>query len=828
MRIPGFETRTRISTEVPTQRSMPGSRVGEVLQNLGGQAAQFGQQLMQRKKQALDSSDTSNRTLDHQRDFLDFDSELRKNLNTDGRIRPQFMTGQDGEPLTYADAVEKFWDESIPQYSEGSASPEAREAYLNRIRSFRDKSILKADQESSQMLLDHTSNTLNSQAEGLVRVIGMHPHVDAGMIGELSREFNGAVGDSLEAGNLSPAMAEELNRQYAQRASLAFTNRLIEEGRMDEARGFLYAGAFDRQAESQLEDLETKLNQNQIEQHIEGLGNRVTDREKRNMRDYFTRQIEDQLETRMMYADDDTLASLSNSLTPAQVSQLMGKISNVRGANIGAEARRLRQENRELQDQIERGTVDVTRDEDAQAIKQFLDNYADTWERASGDASEDMAIEAFNTMVKIASQGMGKEVARLPIQKQTDHIDTLTTESVAEMVEGVLGISTSGSILGEQIKRGGFITRGGVDRAKSAIQNISDQYNQLLAEDPAVWADSLFGEYIQGSPSPGGARIEVINAAYTRSKMGTPHFYTSQEERSAFKERLNSSLNVSEKSQVILEERQKWGNHWMDVSGEYLRQSGVSSELKPAFLFHDPAKIERYLSVVGSEQARETLERINREDPVLIERVQASVSKDDRLEDFYMAMQRQSSSIGGADGIANNFNDAVTNYAALLMQRQGLKRGEAIDQAVEHLVLESGQVITQGNSTLFLPQGVGPMNTAHASRVSQWLQDHSEPEQIMNMLDRLPEEFGPSLKAMFPDISDEEINQRFMEQVEAGRFFWATSPDMRGVVLRYSDNNGLYRNAPGENGNPIIFEWNQIHSTERAAEELRGRIFDVR
>ena len=828
MRIPGFESRTRISTEVPTQRAMPGSRVGEVLQNLGGQAAEFGQQLMQRKKQALDSSDSSNRTLDHQRDFLEFDAELRQNLNPDGRINPRFMTGPDGDNLSYADAVEKFWDESIPKYSEGAASPEAREAYLQRIRSFRDKSVLNADQESSQMLLEHTSNLLNSQAEGLVRVIGMHPHVDAGMLAELTIEFNGAVQESEAGGNLSPAMAREINNQYAQRSSLAFVGRLIEEGRMDEARGFLYAGAFDRQAEQQLDALETKLKQNQIEQHIESLDNRMTDREKRKEVQRVTTGLEDQLATRMMYADDDTIASLSNSLTPSQVSQLMGKITNKRGANLGAEARRLRQENAELQNALDRGTVDITNDEDIKSVRSFIDNYGAVRDNVEEGIREDMDIEFFNTMVKVASQGMGVEIARLPREKQEAHIDTLTPESVSEMVEGVAGISASGSILGEQLARGGFITRGMVETAKGNIRGITNQFNQLLMEDPAVWADSLFSDYIQGSENPGGARIEVINSAYTRGNLGLPQFYTSQEERSQFRERLNQTLNASEKAQVIMEERNRWGNSWMDVSGEYLRQSGVDPSLKPAFLFHDPGKVERYLSVVGSQQAKDTLSRLNREDPTLIDSVQRHVSRDDRLEDFYTAMGRQSSSIGGADGLSNNFNDAVTNYAALLMNNQGLKRGEAIDQAVEHLVLDSGQVITVGNSTLFLPQGMGPMNTAHASRVSQWLQDHSEPQQIMDMLDRMPEGFGSGLRSMFPDISDEEINQRFMEQIEAGRFFWATSPDMRGVVLRYSDNNGLYRNAPGENGKPIIFEWNQVHSTERAAEELRGRIFDVR
>ena len=822
MRIPGFEARQRISTEVPTQQAMPGSRVGEVLQNLGGQAAQFGQELMKRKKQSLDVADVSRRTLDHQRDFLEHDSELRNNLNPDGYMNLNYMKNPDGSRVPYGEAVARYWDKTIPQFSKTSASPEAREAYLQNIRSVQQSSILKSDQEASQMQLADTSNMYQKMSEDLSRVISAHPHVDVPMVADLSKNFRESVSQAVATGSLTPIMAQEQIRQFQQKTALSIGRRLIEEGRLDEARGFLYAGVVDNSARKELEKLEIKVQQNQIADYIDGLGNDLTDRQRNIQIKDFKNKIKKQSETRFMFDGDGDITDLSAALSPAQARSMMESIETRRGSGLSSEARRLRQENKNLRAGIRDNSVSMNNPEDLDAINNFVDRMAEVRAELSPEEQDDVDLELFETVVDMASQNQSTIIAKTPFDVQEQQIDQLTPEFVSDLFHQLLEINPNLSDVENRIGQGDFTTRRMTDLAKNTIREQVARSNQLLMEDPASWADLLYRDHIAGSPDPFKARIDIVNAAYNRNGFDVNPYYTSRREREDFSKALKNAQTTAQMTQAIVNERQKWGDSWLDVTREYLEMPDVDSVLKPAFLFTDPNKIERYLSVVGSDQARETRRRIEARKDGTLDLVQADVVADDTLQEFYNALERQSTSIGAADGIANNFNEAITNYAALLMDREGIRRKEAIQRAREELVTDNAQVITSGNSTVIVPQGFLPTRTPiNASRVEDWLERNSDPETIFNMLDRMPTEFGPQLKDMFPDITDEEIRERFKSQViESGKMFWATSPDGRGLTLRYMDSGNLIKNAPGRNGKPITFDWTDIHTRPMEVEDF--------
>ena len=822
MRIPGFEARQRISTEVPTQRAMPGSRVGEVLQNLGGQAAEFGQQLMQRKKQALDASDISKRTLDHQRDFLEHDSELRANLESDGYLSLNYAKNPDGSRVPYGEAVARYWEKSIPQFSKHAASPESREGYLQRIRSIQQSSILKSDQEASQMSLEDFSNMIQRNSEDINRAISMSPHVDTDMVADLSANFSESVRRAVRADGITPTMAEEHIRQFNQRAALSLGTRLIEEGRLDEARGFLYAGVMDKGARDMLEGLEIKLQQNQIADLVDGLGNDLTDRQREIQIKYFEQKIQTQAATRFMFEGDMDIEALSGALSPIQVNKMVESIESRRGAGLASEARRIREENRNLREGIRDLSVNVNNPDDLDDIHGFIERTIELRDNVPQEAREDVDLELLETVIDISAQNQSSIIAKTPFGAQEQQIEQMTPELASEMFSQMLGINDNLTIVNRFVEEGNFTTRRMVDRMKNTIRDQVARSNQLLMEDPASWAFLHYTDYIAGSPDPAKARIDVINGAYKRNGFDINPYYTSEQERKAFSRNLKNSQNTAEMSQFIVAEREKWGDSWLDVTREYLEMPDVDSSLKPAFLFTDPNKIERYLSVVGSDQARETRRRIEARKDGTLDLIQADVVKDDTLQEFYLALEMQSTSIGSADGIANNFNEAITTYAALMMDRHGYKRKEAIQRAREELVTDNAQVITSGNSTVIVPQGLLPTRTPiNASRVEDWLERNSDPDEIFNMLDRIPTEFGPQLREMFPDISDEEIQERFKSQViESGKMFWATSPDGRGLTLRYMDSGNLIKNAPGRGGKPITFEWSQIHTRPMEVEDF--------
>ena len=870
MRIPGFEARQRISTEVPTQRAMPGSRIGEVLQNLGGQAAQFGQSIMQSRKRAADTRDVFEKSRDIQSDFLEYDTRLKGALTSDGKLNPEIFGFKDkerGVRFSYDEKVEEFWRDKLPKYSKQAASPEAEESFLQSIRPLISETILKSQAQVLEMEVAATLAAEREKQHAVANTIIVQPELTPEVAGIHVADVWGGQSKMHADGLIDEDTFRALKRQSGRELTIASLDNYVRHGRADDIISVIFAGNLPKDYADHLQQISQMGESEGIQTIRETWGGLIPEEELKEMENEFKRSLLIEPSVRSKYAPkskDDVeyleIRQMSQTLNAKDIERYLRKAMKLKRSNALQGINTRKREHNAMNERLRRGYLNLDNPEHGEEVRSVLEDTAmDVNALEDEDSIFDRAQQTLDTLIssetgRIYRQSIFMNEAEFhnyvtPLVENPKTLLELVEQDLDNLIAGTTNDSARGGFTRQRDIVGGMVKGKYAQQAQGKIQEAADNLasmREYQRQDILEDAASVFVSTMPGADQmPPSERIKKMDEMFENFNI-PPHWrkYASKAQIKDFAKRFNSpNMSDEAKAWTIIQERESWGGleNWYKVMAQYVKEGKFPRSMKLAMLMPNPESLESFVGVFseGRPQAIADSFKLSDIDPI---DVSLSVAENEVFQEFNMALGTMTDSSFESVESQNDFREAIKLYA---MHTYNSGAGSwfgpnAIDSgvsaAVEEIITNNFNIAVDGESRIFAPKMplVTPPHSREDMRVPTerdlrgFLAHYNQPE-VMAELTVMPDgffEMASNFMALDSSIGTRERWERHL----ADYGYWATSPDMQGVVLRFrTQTTSQVSNDPKNpysgmaldgKGEPVFIPWYRLMNDPRV---LGGR-----
>lgn len=859
MQIPGFEGRSRISTDVPQQTAMPGSRTGQQLAELGGKAAEVGISILESRKKVADASDLYQKSSALEADYLDFDTKLKKALMSDGSVNPEifgYKNKATGERYKYDELTREFWEENLPKYEKTAASKESMLALRNKMRPLAQESSLKSQATVLEMEVSNILDTRREATRSTTNAIMVQPELDP----ELAATSASRVWDDnnklMVDGIIDQDTYRAMDKASSRDMTLASLDNYARHGRADDIISVIFAGNLPRDYGAYLESISNMDVSEGINQLRQSWGGLVAEDELAQMETDFRRAMEIPPELRVKYAPkgpDDAefqdIQKMSSSLNRQEIEKYLRKALKLRRNNALQGVNIRKKEHGSMNDRLNKGQL-------VRNTPEAREEYARVLEDTAGDMAfledEDSIFDrAQDTLRSVIAADMSELASQSLFSSDEEFLDQILPmqNNPKEFIErAVMEVDTLMQTTERADAREGFgkskqlftAMVGGqyAQQAQEAIQTASTQLSQMrenqreeLLKDPG----GLFDPQAQAEERvPGTQRISKMDEMFDAFNI-PPHWrkYTSAARVQDFAQKFNMANTDEAKAWALANERDSWGGleNWYKVMDQYIEEGGFPRSMKIAALMPNTQSMESFIGVFGKGRAQAIREefKLSEIEPIL---VLDEVQNNEAFSEFNYALGIMTDSSLESVESSNDFREAVQLYA---MHTYNSGAGSwfgpnaiqaGVQASVEEIVQNNFTVVSEGRSAIFAPKMpivASPMareqlQVPTEKELKRFIAHYNSPEE-MAKLAMMPDgffEMASEFMQLDPSIG---TGERWENQL-AEHGYWATSPDMQGVVLRFSvQGNRQVSNDPKDpysgmaldkKGEPVFIPWNRL------------------
>lgn len=859
-RIPNFGNQNRLSLNVPSEQAAPVSKVGDILTNLGGQAAEFGMELEKRRKAAADRRDSTQKSLDLKREWLDTSTELKLARRPDGTLNPDRVGYKDPEketPFTYTDKVEEFWGERMNSYSEMAASPESKAQFLSQMRPLQEDSILKADAETRTMEAAATIEGVNKTIKSYKNDILILPEVtfkDVKSSVATVRDLNKKLWD--EDRVLSEQDYFERDNKINNEMAVVTLDNFFRNERPEDMEALLYAGnlpeGFEDRA-SKLDLMNLEEGKKQLRKEYAG----APEKEVERVIEQFERQMDIDTENRLRFRGEDDpsnkdVQAISSALTSKQIESYMRRAKKLKKNKILDGIKKARSEMNDIIKRMRNDSIDSSSPEEREMHDRVVHNFTRTSQPSkdtdSAFAYNKVMLEKvrenvlmdfrkdfmFSTPEEIdARLAAFEENPRNIMPEFLEEYERLRREAPDSDLRKEY--SSAKEELANDFQNGSQYLNLAFEQTVAKGRAYQSKFRASILKDPGGTFDAQFA---QGDPQylkPGEKRISKMNEMFEAKKVG-PHYrrYVSEAQTADFKLQYDKAPTTQDKAEVLLATREQWGSfeNWLKVAPQYLEESGIPKSLRLATIMPNVDSVQSLIGVLGEGQPQAIEQTFkNRHpngDPALF---QMAVQENEKVQSFIEAMVSSSGSTLDTVQLESDIFSAMKLYA---MNTYNKESGETFgdsaaersaEVAAQELIDKNFNVVSTGESTIYAPKM--PPVRAPMGRQMQvptreelvgFLDLNEDPAKLKKIA-QAPPEFN-TIAAEYLAMDEYTSTQDKWELALEDHAYWSTTPGMDGVALRFRpQTDAQFNNDPqspysgfvtDKNGDIIVVPWSDI------------------
>jgi hypothetical protein len=836
--IPGMNNRSRMNLGVPQVQAAPASTLGDAFANVGGQAAQFGLEIMQFRKKAADARDVSEKSLQLQSELLNVTTELENARMNDGSLNPDVFGYKDKEANTrfsYTEKLGEFWDERLKTYAKTAASPESREDFLGRARGLKTESMLKGEAKTLELEVASTLNVFFEGAKAVTNSILVVPELT---VPEAAKNAGSVWNDHtslFSKGLINEPTYRAQDKKVTREMTVASLDNFVRNSRPDEIEALIFSGNLPKEYDEVLEQaamIQEMGGMAEIRKQWAGI---VSPERLQAMEEDFKRMMKIDPKNRLKYRGDVDAERLAQSLTNSDIEKYLREAQKLRRSNALNGATTAVKEHQALNRRLmeDRGDRPISVDE----MRQVTDR------TAAVVASTDNFDTKFEYSTRLLETLLNKrigEVQRESLVWTEDEHAGYVNEMISEPLKNVQMASESIKELLPEIEdptaRQGYIEQQELlekmgkgeysqqvseftEQTVAKLSEIRNKNRAQLLSDPA----SLF----QSEPL-GPSRLNRMDESFNAYNI-PPHRrkYASKAEIEDFKIAFDKAPTDESRVNIITGLRERWGglDNWYKVMNQYVDESGLPKAIKIAGLMPDRTSMQSFLGVMAPGRGDEIRKNFKNAHPDQDASVfYESVQENPAFADLNLALAGMvDSSLESVETI-NSFRDSIALYTMHTFNEKGgsFFGPNAVDAssklAATEIISKNFTVASNGSSSVFAPVAPvvqGPMRDANVfypkkEELNRFLEVYSDPVEMAKLADKMPMsviELANTLTAV-----EGRDHKKLWQDTLQNYGYWATSPDMSGLILRMRDGNDLnYSGAiPDKDGNNIIIPWNRL------------------
>jgi hypothetical protein len=846
VRIPGFQTRNRISQDVPRQEAPQANPVYQTLSGLGQEGAKIGLQLMAERKQAADLRDVDQKFLQFRTELTNVQSELTNAMDEDGTLNPEVFGFKDADAQvkhTYTEKLAEFFSERDISYAKTAASKESRAGFLSKFNSVKNESLLKAEAQVLEMESRKTLRLRDEVGTSITNGVLIQPSLEIPDLANAARDFWGGESQARSQGLMDEITYNTRNKAWSREMTIGSLDNFTRNQRPEDMLSLIFAGNMPKDFEKTLEASLMTQTQGGLAEIDRQYKDIVSEEELKRMKQRYTRAMSIDPEVMLQYRGDVDVEKLSNSLNRTDIEKYLREAMKVLNQRALGGERTIRAEHAALNRRMEEG-----RAVPIQEIREVTDKAAGVAGASNNfDVHFDNALTLSGTMLARRKGEVQRESLFMTEDEFSSYVTPLLENPKADIEAMIIETNNMVQEVADPIQRQGYDAAIGIysemlegkyvqqfseirEKHGSEMRTLRAKQREALKQDPGGVFDAHLRPGEAALYKPGQARISRMDEMFEAHGL-PPHYrkYVSQSDIDSFKVAWDRSETSEQKVDMIENARNMWGglDNWFKVANQYVTDAKLPPAMKIAAFLPNRLSMQSFIST--SLPGREKLIQqeyadnnpgadVSADKQLFVE----AVEEIDSMRDFIQGLAGINDSSIDALEATRPIKEAIGLYAMHIHNTKGgsffgdNSYTAAMRAASEEIIGKNFHVVSDGNSSLFAPK-VPMSGTPYPNdqQLSQFLKKFSDPK-VVASLAKSPEFFN-ELAANFATmgVSKDELWER---QV-GDQFYWAVAPDLSGVQLRFRDqtqrqrsNDPLspYSGVATDGKRAIILPWSRV------------------